>query len=76
MTISVLLADDSALMRAAIARLLQSDPDIQLWAQTTSFSETLETTQRMQPQILILDLHMADENAMAPAGFANSRAAY
>jgi chemotaxis response regulator CheB len=61
------LADDSEIMRKAIARLLKGDPEIQVLAEDTSFSQTMQRTEKLHPQILVMDLHMADENDVTPS---------
>ena len=64
--ISVLLADDSSIMRKAIADLLKSDPEIQLMAEAGNFAQTIELISKLRPQVVIMDLHMGDENKVNP----------
>jgi len=66
MTIRVLLADDSDVMRSVIARILTDDPDLEIIGVAASFAETLRLTAVMKPDILIMDLHMADEREYPP----------
>ena len=42
MPIRVLIADDSDVMRAGIARTLKADPDLEVVGEAASFAETLE----------------------------------
>ena len=42
MAIRVLIADDSDVMRAAIAKTLKADPDLEVVGEATNFAETLE----------------------------------
>ena len=65
--ISLLLADDSEIMRNAIVRILQEDPQVQLLGQASSFTQTMELTSRLHPQVLVMDLYMKDENDVTPA---------
>jgi two-component system response regulator DevR len=65
--ISVLLADDSAIVRNAIANLLESDPDVQLVAQAPNFLETMHLARKLHPRVVVMDLHMQDENAVTAA---------
>jgi DNA-binding NarL/FixJ family response regulator len=67
MTITVLLADDHEIMRKAIANLLKGDPVIQLVAEAASFSQTMQLTGKLHPQIVVMDLHMRDEKDVTPA---------
>ena len=67
MQIKVLLADDSEVIRKVIADLLRGDPEIQLVAECGSYAQTMEFASKLQPQIVILDLHMGDEYAVTPS---------
>ena len=67
MTISVLLADDSEIIRKVIADLLKGDPEIQIVAKATSFSQTMQLAEKLHPQIVVMDLHMGDENDVTPS---------
>ena len=66
MSIKVLLADDSDLMRAAIVQLLKEEPSIELVAEAASFAATLQLTAALKPDVLLLDLHMRDEREYPP----------
>ncbi|MGB6878345.1 MAG: hypothetical protein WBD94_02150 [Candidatus Acidiferrales bacterium] len=66
MSITVLLADDSETMRTAILRLLQVAPDIQVLAQGSGFTQTLELASKLHPQVILLDVNMNDERSMTP----------
>ena len=59
--ITVLIADDTDLMRLTIAGLLSRDPRIKVVAEAANYSQTLELALALQPDILLLDLHMPDE---------------
>jgi DNA-binding NarL/FixJ family response regulator len=69
MPITVLLADDSDLVRSAIRRLLMDHPEISLVGEATDFTETIRMIQELQPQIVILDLHMSDSKRITPGEF-------
>jgi len=69
MPITVLLADDSDLLRRAIRRLLSSHPVINLVGEATVFTQTIRMIQELQPQIVILDLHMSDSKRITPGEF-------
>ncbi len=66
MTIKVLLADDSEIMRPAIARLLKEEPSVELVGEATSFGETIKLAAALKPDILLMDLHMHDECEYPP----------
>jgi DNA-binding NarL/FixJ family response regulator len=59
--VSVLLADDSELIRRTIRRTLDNEVEIIVIAEATNFSETVLLTERLRPDVILLDLHMQDE---------------
>ena len=67
MPISVLLADDSEIMRKVIADLLRGDPEIQVVAECLSFAQTMERASKLHPQVIVLDVHMRDERTVTPS---------
>ena len=66
MSIRVLLADDSDIMRKAILGTLAEDPRIEVVAEALSFAQTIELTNSLKPDVLLMDLHMNDEHAYPP----------
>jgi DNA-binding NarL/FixJ family response regulator len=62
MSIKVLLADDSNVVRTAIVHILAQDPV----GEAATFAETLRLTTALKPDILVLDLHMPDEPEYSP----------
>jgi DNA-binding NarL/FixJ family response regulator len=69
MPITVLLADDSDLVRRAIRRLLKGHPKISIVGEATDFAQTMRMIQELQPQVVILDLHMSDSKQITPGEF-------
>jgi DNA-binding NarL/FixJ family response regulator len=67
MPISVLLADDAEIVRKAVMNLLKADPEIEVLAEATSLSQTMQLTRNLQPHVVILDLHMGDEHNFTPS---------
>ena len=67
MSVSVLLADDSDVMRAAIARLLKDEVSVQLVGEAMGFAETIQIAAALKPDVLLLDIHMSDELDYPPA---------
>lgn len=58
MTISVLLADDQALVRGALAALLSLEPDLEVVAQAGRGDEVLEQARASGAQVCLLDIEM------------------
>ena len=59
--IRVLLADDSGVMLRAISRLLDVTPEVALVGVVGNFEEAVRLADELQPQIVILDLRMAQK---------------
>jgi DNA-binding NarL/FixJ family response regulator len=58
-SIKILLADDSPVVRHAIGRFLQHTPDFILVGEASDLPETLEKVATLGPDVVVLDLHMA-----------------
>ena len=56
--ISVLLADDQALVRGALAALLDLEPDLQVVAQVGSGAEAVTACSSSRPDVALLDVEM------------------
>lgn len=54
-------------MRKAILNLLKDDPEVQILGEATSFGETIKIATTLRPQVVILDVHMQDEEDRTPA---------
>src|SRR3982074_3811994 len=65
--ISVLLADDSEIMRQAIAGLLKRDPEIQLVGEAVSFRQIMQLIKQFHPPDLVMDLQIGDEKNVTPS---------
>jgi DNA-binding NarL/FixJ family response regulator len=76
MPITVLLADDAAVMRRAIRRVLESEPGIEIIGETADFEQTIKMMTELKPQVVVMDLHMPDGSRVTPvvvrASFASS----
>ncbi len=69
MSITVLLTDDNEMVRRVIRRLLEDAAEIQVIAEAASFAETIELANQLKPQVIVMDLHMRDEQAFSPQLF-------
>ena len=58
MTIRVLMADDQALVRGAIAALLDLEPDIEVVAEVARGDEVLDACERHAVDVAVLDVQM------------------
>ena len=66
-SVTVLLAEDSDAIRSAIKRILKDQPGIALVGEAVNFSQTLQMTAELKPQVVLLDLHMPGEQEFSPA---------
>ena len=56
--ISVLLADDHALVRKGFRRILEDDPHIEIVGEASNGVEAIEMAERLQPAVVVMDLAM------------------
>jgi DNA-binding NarL/FixJ family response regulator len=56
--ISVLLADDQALVRAGFRALLNAEPDIQVVAEAADGLEAVKQAQQTHPDVVLMDIRM------------------
>jgi DNA-binding NarL/FixJ family response regulator len=56
--IKVFLADDHALVREGLHRLLQDYPDLQVVGEASDGQETLRLARQLQPDVILMDLSM------------------
>jgi two-component system response regulator NreC len=57
-TITIVVADDHAVVRGGLRRLLDAEPDFQVVAEAGDVEETKAQVAAHEPAILLLDLHM------------------
>ena len=60
MSIKVLLADDSEIVRRGIRALPRSQPEIELVGEAADFRQTIRMMNDLNPQVIVMDLHMPD----------------
>jgi two-component system response regulator DesR len=58
--IRVLLAEDQAMVRGALAALLELEPDIQVIAQAANGREAERLTREMKPDVVVTDIEMPE----------------
>ncbi len=58
--IRILLADDHAIFREGLARLLNREPGMEVVAHAKDALEAIELTRRIKPHVILMDLDMPD----------------
>lgn len=60
MTIRVLLADDHPVVRAGLHGMFEADPEFEIVGQAACGRAAVELAERLRPDVVLLDLRMAD----------------
>jgi DNA-binding NarL/FixJ family response regulator len=63
----ILIADDSAIFRGELTRILESLPRFRVCGKASSGGEAIEKTRELNPDLVILDLSMPDMNGFETA---------
>src|ERR1700731_2984514 len=63
--IRVLLADDHAIFRDGLRKLLDSDEDMSIVGEAQNGVECIKLLTKLKPDILLLDLRMPDKDGLA-----------
>ena len=59
--ITVLLADDSEIVRRGIRQLLATQSEIEIVAEAADFAQTIQLANDLKPRLIVMDLHMPEE---------------
>lgn len=68
MTTTVVLADDEALLRKALAALLPLEGDITVLAEAVDGQDAVEATVTHRPDVLVIDLEMPRLDGLGAVG--------
>jgi DNA-binding NarL/FixJ family response regulator len=67
MRIRVVLADDHALVRQGFRRILEDEMDIEVIGEAGGGAEAIELEQRLEPDVVVLDMNMPEINGLHAA---------
>lgn len=62
--ITVLIVDDSALMRRELRKMLETDSEIEVVAAARNGAEGLELTKKFQPDVVTMDINMPEMDGL------------
>lgn len=62
--ISIIVADDHAVVRQGTKRMLEEDPEIRVTGEASNGNEAINLTLLKKPDILLLDISMPDVNGL------------
>lgn len=65
MTISVLVADDQAMVRAGFAALLDAQPDVRVVGQAADGAQAVALAARLEPDVVLMDVRMPELDGIA-----------
>src|SRR6266852_3555112 len=63
--IRILLADDHAIFRDGLRKLLDADDEVTIIGEASNGSECIKMLAKLKPDILLLDLRMPDKDGLA-----------
>lgn len=62
--ISLILADDHAVVRSGLRMLLEAQPDMQIIAEVESGTEAVEKVESLRPNVILMDIQMPGVNGI------------
>jgi DNA-binding NarL/FixJ family response regulator len=65
-TVSLLIVDDSDVIRKAIKGLLAEESSIEILGEAADFRQAISMAALLKPDVVLLDLHMRDDSAYEP----------
>jgi DNA-binding NarL/FixJ family response regulator len=64
-SVSVLIADDQPLMRAALRMYLEGEPDFEVVGEAADGREAVELAERLHPDVVVMDIRMPNLDGVA-----------
>lgn len=64
----ILLVDDHDIVRLGLMTLLNDQPDMEVIGEASTAAEAVKTTQRLQPDVVLMDIRLPGEGGIEAAG--------
>jgi DNA-binding NarL/FixJ family response regulator len=65
MTTRVLIADDQAVVRAGLRRIVETDPELEIVAEAGDGAAAVDSTRRFLPDVVLMDIRMPQLDGIA-----------
>ena len=65
MTVRVLIADDQAMVRMGLRRMLEADPELEVVGEVADGTSAVEAAQRLRPDVVLMDIRMPRLDGLA-----------
>ena len=62
MSVKVLIANDSLVMRKALRSFLESPTEILLVGEADNLTEAIRQSEQLHPDVIVLDLHLSEQS--------------
>ena len=62
--IRLLIADDHAILRQGLRRIIESEPDMSVVGEAATGSEAVEGARKLKPDVIIMDISMPDQDGI------------
>src|SRR5690606_39008026 len=63
--IRVLIADDHALLREGLRKILEMEPDLEIVGEAADGAEVVEKAARLKPHVVLMDINMPQGGGLA-----------
>ena len=64
--VTLLVADDADVIRRTLRNFLNGEPAIKVLGEASNFAETISMTAALEPDVILLEVHMPDDRSFNP----------